>query len=209
MTTDKKPPAWGMVVGILGICFGALGLMGGGYELMMPMMMSMQKKMMEGMRESIKEKPPAAAEKETEKPRTAKRKQRAADSGETRPPVPKVDPDAMFKTMEGLMSGPPWYERFAYINGGLQLLLSAVYILASAFLLLARRGAATLFLCVAGISALRNLTAVIVGLSAGSFFAFWSVTSGAGGLAIDLVLIIIVALSDRSAYRDRSNAAPS
>jgi hypothetical protein len=184
MTAERKAPTWGMVVGILGICFGALGLMGGGYELMMPMMMSMQKKMMEGMRQSVKERPQASAE-----------------EGKQKAEAPKVDPEAVFKTMEDFMSGPPWYEKFSYINGGMQLLLSALYILASAFLLLARRGAATFFIWVAAISALRSLTAVVVGLSAGSFLAFWSVASGTAGLAIDLVLIAIVAVSDRSPYR--------
>lgn len=183
MSAEKKPPAWATIVGILGICFGALGLMGGGYELMMPMMMSMQKKMMEGMKESIKEAPKAPA------------------SSAAKPSGPPVDPKAVFKTFEDFMSVPPWYERFAYINGTLQLLLAALYILASVFLLLVRRGAATFFLAVAAVSAVRNLAAVAIGLSTGSFFAFWSVGAGAAGFLIDLVLSIVVLVSDRSAYR--------
>jgi hypothetical protein len=157
--------------------------MGGAYELMMPMMLSMQKKMMEGMKESIKERP------------------QASDSREAKPSVPKVDPEAAFKVFEEFMSAPSWYALFAYINGGLQLFFSALYILASVFLLLVKRGAATFFLWVAAISAIRNLVAAGIGLSAGSFFAFWSVASGAGGFLIDLVLIIVVAVSDRSTYR--------
>jgi len=67
-------------------------------------------------------------------------------------------------------------------------------------LLVVRRGAATLFLWVAAASALRNLAAVGFAISAASFFAFWTVGSGAGGFLIDLVLVIVVAVSDRSAY---------
>jgi hypothetical protein len=183
MSGEKKPPAWATIVGILGICFGALGLMGGGYELMMPMMMSMQKKMMEGMKDSIKQAPKASA------PSAAK------------PSEPPVDPRVIFKTFEEFMSMPPWYERFSYINGTLQLLLAALYILASVFLLVVRRGAATFFVAVAAVSSLRNLAAVAIGLSSGSFMAFWSVAAGAAGFLIDLVLSIVVLVSDRSAYR--------
>jgi hypothetical protein len=183
MSVEKKPPTWATVVGILGVTFGAFGLMGGGYELMMPMMMSLQKRMMQGMKETIKEQP------------------QAQDSREGKTAAPQVNPDALFKVMEDFMSGPPWYERFSYINGALQLVLSALYILASVFLLLLRRGAATFFVSVAAISALRNLVAIGAGISAGSFFAFWTVTSGSAGFLIDLVLIIVVAVSDRSMYR--------
>src|SRR6266540_573234 len=183
MSAEKKPPAWANIVGILGICFGALGLLGGSYEVMMPMMLSMQKKMMEGMKDSIKE------------------TRQASKAGKANPPEPKVNPDAVFKTMEEFMSPPPWYEPFAYANGGLQLLLSALYILASVFLLLVKRGAATFFMSVASVSAVQGLAAVGFGLSASSFFAFWSVATGVVGFLIDLVLIIVVAVSDRSLYR--------
>lgn len=115
--------------------------------------------------------------------------------------VPQVDPEAVFEAMDEFMTYPPWYKRFAFINGGLQLLLGALYILASIFLLLVKGGAATFFMTVAGISAVRNLVAIGIGLSAGSFFAFWTVTSGAVGFLIDLVLIIVVMVSDRSIYR--------
>jgi hypothetical protein len=154
------------------------------------MMFSMQSKMMQGMKESLKAKPEAPQSREADKPA-----------------APTIHAEAAFKTMEEFMSMPPWYERFAYINGGLQLLLSALYILACVFLLLVRRGAATFFLSVAAISAVRNVAAVAVGISAGSFFAFWSVASGASGFLIDLVLIIVVAVSDRSPYRTATAAA--
>ena len=182
MSTERKPPTWGLVIGILGVCFGALGLMGGAYEIMMPMMLSMQKKMVQSMEKSVKES--ASARKDCE----------------PKPCAPKVDPDPAFKAMDEFMTAPPWYTVFAYVNGSLQLLLSALYMLAALFLLLVKRGAATFFLTVASISAVRNLVAIGVGVSAGSFLAFWSLASGAGGFLVDLVLITVVAASDRSAY---------
>ena len=42
MDSKKRPPAWGSAVGILGIIFGAMGLGGGTYELMMPALIDSQ-----------------------------------------------------------------------------------------------------------------------------------------------------------------------
>lgn len=184
MNTAQKPPSWATLVGVLGICFGVLGLIGGGYELMMPMMLSMQGRMMESMKESAKE---------------AAKKPRCPENGKTA--QPDINPDAMFESMKEFMTVPPWHTRFAYANGSLQLVLGALYILSSIFLMLLKRGAAMFFLAVASLSALRNIVAFGVGIYAGSFMAFWSVISGAGGLLIDLVLLIVVAVSDRSMYR--------
>ena len=47
MDNSASPPAWGKVIGILGIIFGIFGLLGGTYEIMMPSMIDMQKEMMD------------------------------------------------------------------------------------------------------------------------------------------------------------------
>jgi hypothetical protein len=183
--TEKKTPTWVTVVGILGICFGALGLMGGSYEMAMPTMISMQKKMIESMKESAKE----AREKSPypDKPNQTQT---------------QIDPTSMFETMEDFMSVPPWYSKYTYTNGSLQLTLGALYILASIFLLLGKRGAIPFFLSIAAVSAVRNIVALAAGICMTSFIAFWSMATGAWGFLIDLVLIIVVASSRGSVRRE-------
>jgi hypothetical protein len=183
MSAKKKPPTWANVIGILGICFGALGMIGGGYEIMMPLMIDIQGKMIESMKESTKSVPERSN----------------YDKGETAQLEP--DPEAMLQTMQDLMATPPWYSTFAFTNGGLQLLFGALLILSSIFLLVIKQGATTFFLTVAVLSAIRNITALSVGISMSSLMAFWSIVSGAGGFLIDLILIIVVMVSDRSIYK--------
>ena len=193
MENKKTPPRWGSVVGILGIIFGALGLMGGTYELMMPAMFEMQEKMMDSMKNIEK----------------SEKKQRAE-----KPPCPddynfstNSDMSSPFDIMKEMWKVPPWYMKWAYVNGSLALILGAAYILASIFLLIVRVGAPIMFISVAALSMLRNAMAIGIGLSAGSFMAYWSVSSAVAGLLIDLVLIIIVMVSDKSAYAKNTNNA--
>ena len=190
METKKKPPSWGSVVGVLGICFGVLGLLGGTYELLMPAMFDMQKDMMASMREAMKE----AEAKKAEEPPCPQDKSTNRQN---------IDPDKMFESMEKMWNFPSWYKTWAITNGTLQMLLAAAYVLAAIFLLIVKRGAPTLFMGVAGASMLRNIASLSVGLLSGSMLAFWAISSAAFGFLIDMVLIIVVAVSDRSVYFEK------
>ena len=53
MSEKKKPPAWGTIVGILGIVFGLSGMLSSAYEIALPYMLAVQKQMMESMRDNI------------------------------------------------------------------------------------------------------------------------------------------------------------
>ena len=187
MEPRKKPPTWGSVVGVLGICFGALGLLGGTYKLIMPAMFDMQNQMMESMKEAAKE----AEKKKAEQSPWPGDKTRHGQN----PP-----PDKVFESMENFWKFPPWYKTWSIANGVLQMILAAIYILACIFLLTVRRGAPTIFIGVAGASMIRNIASFGVGLASGSMLVFWSATSAVSGFLVDLVLVIVVAVSDRSAY---------
>ncbi len=96
---------------------------------------------------------------------------------------------------------PPWHRTWSLINGGLAGLLGAAYMLASIFLILVRSFAPAMFIAIAGASMLRNVVAFSVGISSGSFFMFWSVSSAVMGFLVDLVLVIVVFVSDKSDYK--------
>lgn len=151
MNEKKKPPTWANIIGILGICFGALGMVGGSYEIMMPLMMEMQGKMVESMKRSAAE-------------------QSESDGDDSTQPF--HGPEEMFQTMQDLMAAPSWYSKFAYANGGLQLLFGGLLVLASIFLLIIKQGATTFFLTIAALSAVRNIVALGVGISTSSLMAF-------------------------------------
>lgn len=193
MENRRKTPTWGSVIGVLGIIFGALGMLGGTYELIMPKMIDMQQEMMVAMKEQAQ----AEQKRKSQQPNYPDDSSKKSD----------VDPTAMFDSMEKMWRIPPWYRTWSLVNGALALILGAAYILAAIFLIIVRAGAPTIFVGVAGLSIIRNLAALGLGISAGSFVAFWSASSSAMGLLIDLVLVIIVLVSDRSPYFNKTTEA--
>ncbi|MEX2525969.1 MAG: hypothetical protein WD750_13495 [Gammaproteobacteria bacterium] len=55
------------------------------------------------------------------------------------------------------------------------------------------------------VSMLRNVVSFSVGITAGSFAMFWSITSAVMGFMVDLVLVIVVLVSNKSDYRPTNN----
>ena len=201
MSKKKKPPAWGTIVGILGIVFGLSGMLSSAYEIALPYMLAMQQQMMESMRENIDDTDSAidpAEECETTESNQDEAELECLDTEEIA--ETQVEVDEVFDTMIDMMKVPAWYKDWALINGGLGLILGAGYLLASIFLLLLRPGAPTLFMVIAGLSICRGGLAVAIVASAFSLMLFWSGVMAVVGLLIDVVLIIVVAVSDRSAY---------
>lgn len=182
--SKSKVPTWANVVGIFGLCFGVMGVLGGTYQIMMPMMMRMQEHMIESIESAQK------ARSERPDPMCP---------GSVDPGGPRV-PDPGFETMKQMWKIPPWYNTWATVNGSLQMLLGAAYILACIFMLSMRRGAPTIFVGVLIASLLRNTTAFGVGLASGTIMAWGSVTASAMGFLIDIVLLVVVLISDRSPY---------
>ena len=191
MENKKKPPAWANVIGILGIIFGALGLLGATYELLMPMMFEMQEQMMTSMQEAAEK---VEAERDKEAPCPGDQEQREQRAS-------RAEHMAAMESMREIWERPPWHKTWSLINGSLAGLLGAGYLLASIFLLIMRPSAPTFFLAVAGASMLRNAVSFGVGIYAGSFLMFWSISSAATGFLIDLVLVIVVLVSDKSDYK--------
>ncbi|MBI1731174.1 MAG: hypothetical protein HYR49_00200 [Gammaproteobacteria bacterium] len=178
MTTQTKPPLAALILGVLGFCFGAFGLLGGVQDLALPYLFSIQKQMAE-----VSQPKPADP-----------------DCPEREPALPGVDP-GWSQELRQFVSGPPWYPRYSMGMGVVRLLLGAGCMLASLFLILVRPGADFFFMLVLGLSAARNLTAVGIGIAAGSLFSFWAVVGGVVGFVLDIMLLVVCVVSDRTPYR--------
>ena len=191
MDSKKKPPAWGSAVGILGIIFGALGLVGGAHELMMPAMLDALK-----VTKSMK---PAVARK---LPKTENSCPEADGKS-----CEKGNPTVRFEPRKGQLARPDWAKSWFLVNGSLGLLLGGAYILASVFLLRVKRGAPTIFLGVLVACMLRNIISGGVVLSAGWVGAIWNFFTALSGFVIDLALLIVIVVSDKSPYSEMNNDA--
>jgi len=198
-----QKPTWAVAVGIIGIVMGCFGLLGSGQTMMMPTIFEMQKQIFSEMRDADWEKIEHAGNRaDTEKGV----EQQGEGSGETaaaksatgkcrsRPPV------EMFGFMEKFWNFPPWFKTWSLAAGITGIFVSGFYIFASILLLLVRKNGIRLFYWAAGISIALSLAKGIAGVMAnpliGVSMMVWSIV----GIVISVVLIIVVATSDKQAF---------
>ena len=178
MTTQPGPPHWALILGVLGICFGAFGMLAGAQDIAMPYLFSIQKQ--------------AAA--------TISRSIDAPVEPQSAPA--QAEPESDWSgAMRSLLSSPPWYPRYAIAMGMVRTVLGVACMLASLALISVRPGADFFFMLVAGLSAARNLTAMGMGLAAGTLFSFWALASGLIGFFVDAILLIVCVICDRRPYQ--------
>lgn len=171
-----KRPTWATVVGILGIIFGVFGILGGGQEMMMPKMLEMQKEMFSKIEE-------------------AQKKDNSASHQTVQLPT------EMRSMMEETWNYPPWFGSWSIFSGISRALISALYLFAAIWMLQVKPTAIKLFYWAAGLSIFLSLLKLIVAAFAtDSFMGIGMAMGSAFGGLIDLVLIVVVATADKSAF---------
>ena len=182
-----KRPTWATAVGVLGIIFSCLGILGAGQEIMMPKIFKLQKEMFSDFEKIIQE--------EIEKERT---NQPYHQEGENK--SSSEIPMGIFQSFIKMMDFPDWFGTWSIISGLLKLLVSAFFLLASIRLLQMKTSSIKLFYWAAGSSIALGVLKGIVALSAVSFMAIAMMFGGVFGIIIDIVLIIVVATGNKEAF---------
>ena len=185
-----KRPTWATVVGVLGIIFSCLGILGAGQEIIMPKIFKFQKEMFSDFEKIIQE--------EIEKERTNQTDQEGENKSSSEIPL------GIFKSFTKMMDFPDWFGTWSIISGILKLLISAFFLLASIRLLQMKTSSIKLFYWAAGSSIALGFLKGIVALSAVSFMAIAMMFGGVFGIVIDIVLIIIVATGNKEAFFGQS-----
>jgi hypothetical protein len=178
MKTPATAPRSILLVGMLGFCFGALGLIAGVQDIALQYVLSAQRQ--------------AAKACESQAANT--------DCGWNEPALPGVEP-GWSREIGNYLSRPPWHPRYAQAMAATRLLLGLGLMAASAKLLLVRRRADYWFIGAGALSAVRNLVAAVVGIAAGSLLSFWTVAVAVVGLSVDAALVVLCLASNRSVYR--------
>jgi hypothetical protein len=185
-----KRPTWATVVGVLGIIFSCLGILGAGQEIMMPKIVKFQKEMFSDFEKIIQE--------EIEKERTNQPDQEGENKSGAEIPM------GIFQSIIKMMDFPDWFGTWSIISGILKLLVSAFFLLASIRLLQMKTSSIKLFYWAAGSSIALGVLKGIVALSAVSFMAIAMMFAGVFGIIIDIVLIIVVATGNKEAFFSQS-----
>jgi hypothetical protein len=181
-----KRPTWVTVVGVLGIIFSCLGILGAGQEMIMPKILKMQKEMFTDFEEMI--------EAEMERKRAKQSNRQGGHRGSAEFPV------SMFKSFAKMFDFPEWYGTWSIIAGILKLLVCAFFLLASIRLLQLKPSSIRLFYWVAGSSIALGVIKGAVALLAVSFIGIGMMLGGILGIIIDIILIIVVATGNKEAF---------
>ncbi len=182
-TQGAQPPTrksnWPKVVGIIGIIFGAIGLLGGAQLMMMPTMMETQKNMMADM-------------------------QRMSESsyGNRRNSAPP--PKELFGMFDKMFDMPEWFPVWSKIGGILAMAISGFYIFGAIRLLKLKPDGPSLFCWAAGLAISLAIVRIVVGVSVGSLMSFGLVLNAVFGGVADGVLCSITASGDKSMFKEKT-----
>lgn len=181
-----KKPTWVTVVGVLGIIFSCLGILGAGQEMLMPKMFKMQQEMLSNFETIV--------EQEMERERAKQNYQ--DDEYQSSPEMPM----GMFESFSKMLDFPEWYGTWSIISGILKLLVCAFFLLASIRLLQLNPSSINLFYAAALASIALGLVKAAVAMHAGSFLAMAMIFGSVFGIIIDIILIIVVATGNKAAF---------
>lgn len=191
-----KKPRWAKIVGILGIIFGCLGILSGGQEIFMSQMMKIQKEMFTEMHKRSTEKQVNTSPEASE------------PSQEQKKAPPDFSPE-VFKSMEKMWEVPDWFDPFSIFAGIAKALISALYLLASIWLLQIKPISIRLFYWAAGLSIGLSVLKGAVMLSALSFMGMAIMFGSVFGALIDIILIIVVATGNKEAFQHQPAQQPA
>lgn len=179
-----KRPKWATIVGILGIVFGCSGILGGTQQLVMPKILKMQFSKMA--KDSVKHRidSPSPDGRMSDESKNSRQSAASEASG----PFQKT-----FKI-------PPWYGTWSTLSGIMRVCISALYLFAAIWLLLTKPSSIRLFYCAAGASVGLSIVQGIIIFSITFLASVAVAAAGTLSIPIDVALITVVAIGDKSAY---------
>jgi hypothetical protein len=184
-----KRPTWATIVGVLGIIFGCFGIIGAGQEMLMPNILKMQKEIFAQVEKS-------AIEEQTRKKNIGL----IGDDQRVQNQDPDLSPE-VFKSVSKMWEFPDWFGPWSVFAGFARAIVSALYLLASIWLLQKKSISIRWFYWAAGSSIALWIIKGIVAMAALSFLGMAMMVGGAFGALIDIILIIVVATGNKAAFR--------
>ncbi|MEJ2156412.1 MAG: hypothetical protein P8X96_13825 [Desulfobacteraceae bacterium] len=180
-----KRPTWATVVSILGIIISLFGMLGAGQDILMPKMMELQKQIFTQMEEMQK--------------RQARRE--GADK------APDEAFSRMVQSMQKMWEAPEHFGTWSVVTGILKLLVSGFGLFAYICLLQKKPYSVKLVYWALGLGIAVAALKGTVMLSSMSLMAVAMMFGSVFGLVINIVLLIVVIMGDKSAYYQTQSAA--
>jgi hypothetical protein len=118
-------------------------------------------------------------------------------------------PDGMADILRDMYDMPGWFGVWAIVFGAIGVVVGAFYLLAAIWFIQLKRSADKIFIGALGVSILLALLQIITIIPASSIIAVFITAGCTFSLIIDLILLIVIMTSDRSAFKgDAATAGP-
>lgn len=176
-----KRPTWATIVGVLGIIFAIFGILGAGSDIMMPATIDFQKKMFSQM-EAVQQ------------------KMATTENGN---PIPDEAFTGMLQSMQSMWEMPEWLGTWSMATGLFKLLLCGLALFAGISLLQVKPYAIKVFYWAAGLNIGLFFIKGAVLLASMSLMAMTMLFGSFFGLVVNTVLIIVVALGDKTPFNQK------
>ena len=207
-------PSWVTAVGVLGIIFGCTGILGGGQQMLLPKMLAFQKEMFSDMktdmdrarRNSNCHNDSAVSSSGSDSSAAGVTSGEGVASGEAgvpkRPcqaaPFPGPGFPAVF---QDLWNFPPWFATWMEISGALRCLVGAFYLFSAIWFIQLKPSSIGLFSTALSLSIMLGVAQLFATFFTATFLLAAMMAGSSVGLVFDLVLLIVIWVSDRTAFR--------
>ncbi len=171
-------PTWATVISVLGIIFSLIGMLGAGQDIALPMVMKFQKQMFSQIQE--------IQEREASK--------EGSENGSVE------DLNQTMESMEKMWDTPSWFGIFSVLSGLVKLLICGFGLFA--YITLLRVKPYSIRLVYWALSLAIGLTVLKGAISVASM-SLMAMMMGIGsvfGLMVNIVLLIVVAMADKSEF---------
>jgi hypothetical protein len=193
-TPPLKRPTWATIVGILGIFFGCLGLLGAVRIIVMPHLMELQAEVLKSLQQSI------------ENLEVSTGQQMPLERSSTENAMKAREDTA--DELENIYDLPDWYGTWSLVAGLLAAIASGLYVFASIRLLQVKPSAIKLFYLAVGLSITVTLLRCLVATASRSLMAPDVLVGSIPAMVIHTVLVTVVATGNKEAFAcERPNQA--
>jgi len=188
-----KRPTWATVVGVIGIIFAAFSIIGALQTMVMPYIFDMEKNIMQTVQKDFEKQAEKDAANDKELSPSRKHKhERDADMLKQQ--------QQMMDMMGKYMEVPDWFRTTSLVFGIIGSLAGGFYLLSSIFLLLMKPYAPRMFIWSTGVVVALALAKAAAAIATGSFMAIMMILYSIVGVVVAVVLLIVTATSDKSAF---------
>lgn len=198
-----KRPTWVTVVGIIGIILGCFGLLGAGQTILMPTIMEFQREMFAGFQKTFEHE----LKQDSSERGGAKPGEESASAKKTWPH--NFQPKDVFAMFDRMLHMPPWFSTWTMAAGVTGFVVYGFYLYASIMLLLMKGSGVRLFTIALSVAIAFSLVKTGVAFASQSFMVFSMLAGGLFGIAVNTVLLIVIATSDKQAFAQHQPSPPS